>query len=98
MKLIEWIDQDGYKHASLVRDNDSDADAQKGIPQDPPNVDNLDWEAIKRDLHNELFVLQLFTWNDVQRSQQGITSAILAAIKPRLIQLYRAKEEENVVT
>lgn len=94
MKSIEWTDNNGYKHVSLVRDGDSNEDIHMGIPNDPPNVDQLDWEIIKRDLHNELHGLKLYTWNDVQRSQQGIISAILSAIKPKLIQLYRTKEVE----
>lgn len=110
MKLITWTDDTGYAHRSLIRDCDYAADAPKiGIPNDPPDLDLLDWAAIvlpddldpdefKRNLHNRLVKFGLITWTDVQRSQNGVTSAIMAvgrdrnilrAVKRPLIMLYK---------
>jgi hypothetical protein len=88
MKKVTWTDRDGYKHCSLVRDEDPGDYPERGILQDPPNLDSLDWEGVKRDLHNALVDRGLYTWMDVQR-REGLRGAILSAMKKRLISLYR---------
>lgn len=93
MKQITWTDERGYRHRSLVRDGDSDEMANQGILQDPPSLEELDWEGIKRDLHNALVDAGLYSWRDVQR-KQGLRGAILSAIKKRLIYLYREANNE----
>ena len=54
MREVEWKDRHGYRHRSLVRDTDPDSAAENGIRQDPPDLDLLDWEGIKRDIHNAM--------------------------------------------
>jgi hypothetical protein len=49
----------------------------------------LDWEEIKKDLHNRLVNARLLTWADVQRQQTGLTSALRAVFLQRLNALYR---------
>jgi len=88
MKAVTWTDKNGYKHRSLVRDSDPDDAAEQGILQDPPNLEELDWEGVKRDLHNALVDTGLYSWRDVQQ-KQGLRGPILSAIKRRLINLYR---------
>jgi hypothetical protein len=92
MKLVTWEDKHGYKHRSLVRDDDSDEMAQYGILQDPPNLEGLDWEGIKLDLHNALAERGLYSWRDVQE-KRGLRGAILSAMKRRLVYLYREAEK-----
>jgi predicted nuclease with TOPRIM domain len=94
MKLVTWIDKHGYKHRSLVRDDDSDEMGPQGILQDPPNLEELDWEGIKLDLHNALVSAGLFTWRDVQE-KRGLRGAILSAMKRRLVYLYREAEKND---
>ena len=91
MRRVQWIDRKGRNHASVVRDRDPDdlAKAGYGIPGDPPDVDQLDWDAIKRDLHNELLARGIITYEDLVAAQNGATGAILAAIRSRLTTLYR---------
>jgi hypothetical protein len=74
-----------------VRDQDPDDAAEQGILQDPPNLEELDWEGVKRDLHNALVSAGLFSWQDVQRrgAEDGLRGAILSSMKRRLINLYR---------
>ena len=95
MRQIEWKDEDGKLHLSWVRDQDGDDAAPTGILCDPPDVEALDWDAIKLDLHNLLVQMRLLTWKDVQRSQTGLISAILGTQKKRLIELYKLREVEN---
>ena len=90
MKRVTWTDGVGKNHAALIRDDDSQETAQKGhgIPQDPPDVEQLDWSGIARDLHNELLARGLVTKDDVVKSQNGVTSAILAALRRKVLTLY----------
>lgn len=89
MKLVQWKDARDFFHLSLLRKDDPNSDAPQGLPQDPPDLSTIDWEAVRRDLHNELVVRRLVTLDDVVRSQSGLTAAILASLKQRLVALYR---------
>lgn len=89
MRKVSWEDSRGKRHTSMVRDTDPDSMAPKGISLDPPDVEQIDWEAVKRDLHNALMDQGLINMDDVSRQQVGLTSAILGALRTRLILLYR---------
>lgn len=89
MRLVEWTDDDGFKRAALVRDNDPDEARESGIPLGPPDLYELDWDAIRCELHNELMNRRLFTWNDVVAAQDGLTNTIKRVLKRRLVTLYR---------
>lgn len=94
-KLVIWTDADGYKHRSFLRDSDPDHIAPAGIPDDPPPLDRLDWEAIKRDLHNLLLDRGLINWQDVQDSGNGVSSAVVTVLKRHVVGLYRTIEQER---
>lgn len=94
MKRIVWIDKNGYKHASLLRDSDPDSNAHLGIPQDPPDLRRLDWDGMIRDLHNLLVENGLGTWNDVQAAQTGIQQAIITVFRSPIVRLYKTKDGE----
>jgi len=91
MRAVTWTDNNGYKHRSLVREEDPDEAAPQGILQDPPVLEGMDWEAIKRDLHNLLVDAGLYSWLDVQQ-RQGLEGAILGAMRKKVIHLYREAE------
>lgn len=93
MRLVTWTDQHGYKHRSLVRDGDPDEMAPQGILQDPPNLEGLDWEEVKRDLHNALVDTGMTSWSKVQGGGD-LRGAILSAMKRKLVYLYREAENE----
>lgn len=97
MKVVEWTDERGYRHRSLLRDGDSESLAPYGVKLDPPPVESLDWAGIQRDLHNELVTMGLVTWHDVQvkQSQGSLTSVILGVLKHRLIRLYREADKPS---
>lgn len=96
MRQVYWVDPSGYKHRSLVRDQDPDDQADRGILQDPPSLERLDWEAVKRDLHNALVDAGLCSWREVQDqgAADGLRGAILAATKNKLIALYREVDND----
>jgi hypothetical protein len=93
MRVVTWTDKNGYKHRSIVRDDDPDEAAPQGILQDPPNLNELDWEAVKMDLHNALVERGLVSWRNVQELR-GLRGAILSSTKRRLVQLYREAEND----
>lgn len=89
MRKVIWIDESGHKRVSLVRDTDPDSMAQAGVPVGPPDINELDWDGIKRELNNLLVDRGLLTYRDVQAAQNGITSSVLAVLKRRIVNLYR---------
>lgn len=93
MRLIKWTDESGYDRLSLVRDSDPDDFAPHGIPVGPPPLDLIDWEAVKRDLHNQLVGREITTWEDVQKNQNGVTNAVRSALVRRVVNLYRQNVE-----
>lgn len=91
MRQVEWTDEKGWKHLSLIRDNDPDEMAPHGIKSDPPDIEQLDWDQIKKELHNSLVNRRLVNWQDVQQQGEGIKGAILSALRRRIIDLYKDK-------
>lgn len=89
MKRVSWIDNDGFKHVSLLRDTDPDYSAEQGVLVGPPDVRRLDWVGIARDLNNALFDNGLLTADDLGGKDSQFVGAILSSIRKRLIQLYR---------
>lgn len=94
MRRIIIEDQNGFKHVRLLRDDDPDDMAEYGVPLDPPDINLIPWEEVKRDLHNALVQHGLFTWQDVQRQQNTISSITRTLLKRRLVLLYRIDEQE----
>jgi hypothetical protein len=89
MRCVNWTDQNGYKHASLLRDGDSDALAKYGLPHDPPDLNQINWEDIKKEIWNKLVEQGLYTWSDVQRQGNAIQGVLNSVVRSRIIALYR---------
>lgn len=92
MRLVQWTDDRGYYRLSYLRDDDPDELAPQGVPAGPPDINSLDWEEIKRDIHNLLVSRRLLSWADVQNSQHGVTSVVNAIVKRRLLVLFRTAD------
>ena len=92
MKLEQWEDNKGYLRQAYVKDDDSLAMAKKsGIRHEPPDLSEIDWGEVQRELHNELVKRGLITWRDVQVQQNTVGPVLMAVLKRRLISLYRQK-------
>lgn len=89
MKIVEWKDKDGYERSRMIKEGDPDELAAFGKPLEPPDLERLDWNELKRALYHELKARGLYSWQDVQRSQNGVTSAILTVFRKKVIDLYR---------
>lgn len=96
MKLIEWTDDEGWKHLSFVKDNEGPGKGPEGINSDPPDVNEIDWYSIKMELHNRLVEKRLTDWSKVQKEQNAISSILQSIIKRHLVALYRQTEKEGV--
>ena len=99
MKTVDYIDRDGYKRKRIVRDTVPTEEAYRGIPLEPPDLSQLDWEEIKRELHNRLMDRGLITMKDV-RHLKTLQNAIGSIIQPKVVALYKQqikleKEAEN---
>ncbi len=93
MRVVTWVDKNGYKHRSLLRDQDPDRLAESGIPLDPPNLHRLDWDELVRELHNLLVDREISDWDSVQRNQNAITSSIITVFKRPIVGLFRTEEK-----
>jgi hypothetical protein len=91
MKIVITTDEAGYKHRYLVTDEMDEDAAHQGMPQDPPDISKLPWDAIKRDLHNALVDRGLVGYDDILGPQDGVTGAIKFALRGELIKLYKER-------
>lgn len=97
MRKVIYTDERGYRHLTLVRDNDSDDMARYGIPIDPPDVNIIDCEFLLREIHNALVDNGLFTWDDIQKSTVGLNAAV-TVVKRHLSGLYQDHDRKNKKT
>ena len=90
MKRVTFTDDDGYTHTSLVRDTDTDPAA--GLLQSGPDLRQLDWDEIARNIHNKLVERGLIYLKDVQIRQNEFNQIILASVGKRIFALYQEQE------
>ncbi len=95
MKIVGWSDNRGYNHKAVVRDSDPESAATLGIPCDPPNLDMLDWDGLKRDLHNHLLDMDLTSWENLVKYDGAIASAISRTFKRPLVNLYKREYRDG---
>ena len=99
MRAVIYTDPRGYRHRAFVRDTDGDEMARSGIPADPPDVEDIDWEYVKREIHNALVDNGLFTWNDINKSTVGFNVAT-SIVKKHLSGIFheKARQDKNKQT
>lgn len=93
MNLIQWTDDNGYDHLAWIRNGDSDP--TKGLTSDPPDINRLNWEEIKRNIHNQLVAKRLVTYQDIQAKQDAIAGIVLAEVRKPLLALYRSVDDDQ---
>ena len=94
MKEAIYVDRDGFKHVTLIRDGDAEDAAETGLPIGPPSLDDIDWEGAKKEINNMLVDRGLITFQDLQL-QSGLASAVAKPILNRLIQLYKNQNHKE---
>lgn len=93
MRPVVYVDRHGWKRRSLVRDQDGDEMAVKGIPAGPPDLRELDWDVMMREINNAFVDHKLFTWKDINDSQVGL-SVISGVVKRHVRGLYHEQEKQ----
>lgn len=92
MKTVKWTDKNGKNRQAILRDQDSEGLAPHiGIKVEPPNLDLIDWNKKKIQLHNELLRRDLINFDNVQDQQNGILASLRAVFLPDILALYRGK-------
>lgn len=87
MKIVTYIDENGFKFQSTIRD--TDIDPSIGLLQSPPDVRKLDWDNLPRMLHNGLVDRKMFTIQDVQNRQAEFNQFVLSLVGKPLFRLYQ---------
>jgi hypothetical protein len=95
MRRVIWEDRNGYTRASLVRDGDPDGAAEYGVPIEPPDLDKIEWEEVKRDLYNNLVRQGIFTYEDMRNAQNAIRRSVILALHKKVVDLYKRGGNTN---
>lgn len=90
MKYLVVTDSQGFKRRVMVKDNDNESVAFRGVPSGPPDVREIDWELLKKQVNNFLADSGAFTEHDIQGNSPAIAGA-LNIFKRHLLSLYGDK-------
>ncbi len=89
MRLVQYEDEQGFLHQSLIKENMPLSDANMGVPVDPPDITRLDWLEIQREINKQLIDRNLITLKDIVHQKSGLENIIKSVIVRKLIQLYK---------
>jgi hypothetical protein len=92
MKKVQWVDDKGWKHVSIVRDNARPEEYPKGLPSDPPDLKQINWEGVQKELHNILIDRGLISFADLQKPNNGLENAVRSVLLKEIISLYKLLE------
>jgi hypothetical protein len=90
MRQVTYTDKRGYARVALIRDEDNADVPELGIPVEPPPIEKIMRESAQ-EVQNEFVRMGLLTWQDVVRSQNGV-SAALNVLRRKIIEAYKLKE------
>lgn len=93
MKYIDWVDENGRRRRSLVKDDDGVEAAPFGIPLEPPDIRKLDWQAVIKEIENIQYEYGMYNWNAAQHSL-AIQNCI-NVFKREFIKFYKLSEQED---
>lgn len=93
MRYVTYEDDKGYLHRSLIKDDDPDSKAKYGIPRDPPDVNLLDVDGFKREIHNAMVKSEMFTLSDVMKQANGLLP-LVAVAKRYIFALYQQEQAD----
>ena len=93
MRPIVTTDRYGWKRRYFVRDTDGDEMALHGVPAGPPDLHDLDWEAMMKEISNAFVDQGLFTWKDINNSNVGL-SVINSVLKRHIRGLFYEQEKQ----
>ena len=89
MKAVKFRDKRGYLRRVLIRDTDGEDAARFGLPAGPPDIDLIDWDAVKRQINDYLVEAGIDNFHALQR-EKGL-DAVASIVKRHVQALYREK-------
>ena len=90
MKRVFWIDNNGRKKCSLLRDSDDATRPEKGIPLELPPIEDIMNEAIP-EMRDALMEAGIFTWEDVEANQNVLDLIVRRFVHRKLVSEYRKR-------
>jgi len=93
MREVVYEDKNKYLRRVLLRDEDSVDMAAYGLPVGPPDIELMDWEAIKRDINNYLVRNNVRTRTDLQRTRS--LDVVCNALRREVDRVFREKATEE---
>lgn len=95
MKTVITEDRNGFLRGHLIRNNDPIERAHEGIPVGPPDLSDIDWHEVEKQMHNALVKSKVYTYQDVQRGQGKVVGLAARIVKNHVVTLYRNQEVLN---
>lgn len=94
MKPVVYTDRHGFRRRVLIRDQDDpDEMAEYGVPAGPPDLNEIDWDELKRGVHNALTDMGAIDWISLQKSQA--LNTVASIVKRYIADLYRRSEKNT---
>jgi hypothetical protein len=94
MREVIYVDRRGFARRMLIRDHDTDDQAEYGVPAGIHDVEHeLDWESIIQQINNILVYDDVKTLYDLQRVN-GINK-IGSVVGRAVYQMYREKQRDD---
>lgn len=90
MKVVTYEDEDGWLRQSMIKDNMHISEGPKGIPNNPPDISQLDWTQIQKELNRLMIKRKLISMKDLQGGGHRLleNAVMLAVLKP-IVELYK---------
>jgi hypothetical protein len=88
LKEVIWIDDNGRKRRSLIKNDDGPEKAHYGVPKDAPDIRSMDMEAVYREIEALQYEHGLFDWRAANQNQ-GAIQACINVFKRKFLELYR---------
>lgn len=92
MRYVFFKDKSGKTRRTLVREEDGDEMAEFGLPAGPPDIEFIDWEALKVQVHNALVGAGAYDLMSLQRS--GVLESVGNIFKRHVQALYRDEDRQ----
>jgi hypothetical protein len=90
MRIVNFTDKKGYLRSAWVKEEDPDSMAKYGIPVEIPDLEMLDWDGLKRDMHNALTQAEFYTLEDVMKAGNAFGPAV-TVLKRYLTNFYMSE-------
>jgi hypothetical protein len=94
MKVATYTDANGFKRAVLIKDTDDERHAERGIPAGPPDLEDIDWFALRREVNNIFAEQGVLDWLSYQQKPEA-ASAALSVFKRHIVDLFRRSAQAN---